>query len=120
MVFEGRAPDRLLIEQPLALKERNYRLLQVCWTECLRMELFIKLKKTVGKQFGVKEDGKRGFYAKFEISIKQSEEMESRQQLYKSKVQVRSLGWRCKCGRQYIYTLNHEIRQDHQGFSLEA
>ena len=36
-------------------------------------------------------------------------EMESRQQLYKSKAQVRSLGWRCKCGRQCIYTLNHEF-----------
>ena len=55
--------------------------------------LFIKMKKTVGKQFGVKEMRNEVFnMLSLKYLLNTHMEMESRQRLYKSRVQVRSLG----------------------------
>ena len=50
-------PDRLLIEQPYTLKERKITL-SFLDRMAKRMELLFIKMKTVGKQFGVKEDEK--------------------------------------------------------------
>ena len=50
-------PDRLLIEQPYTVKERKITL-SFLDRMAKRMELLFIKMKTVGKQFGVKEDEK--------------------------------------------------------------
>ena len=50
-------PDRLLIEQPYTVKERKITL-SFLDRIAKRMELLFIKMKTVGKQFGVKEDEK--------------------------------------------------------------
>ena len=50
-------PDRLLIEQPYTVKERKITLIFLDRI-AKRMELLFIKMKTVGKQFGVKEDEK--------------------------------------------------------------
>lgn len=50
-------PDRLMIEQPYTVKERKITL-SFLDRMAKRMELLFIKMKTVGKQFGVKEDEK--------------------------------------------------------------